>query len=202
MQTVQLIDYPDIAEAVWTKLAHAANDASCSMRLMAVATVDVSGNPCNRTLVLRGADRDSGRIWFHTDRRSPKIQHLKARPCISALAYDEHDRVQIRLDGHVTLHKDDATAQRHWEQTSMVVRFAYGVSPGPGATLNSAPHPDPRLHAMRAQHARGRLTDGRQNFVVIEAQVEIIDWIQITDVGQRRAMLRAETGWTPQPLVP
>ena len=165
---------------------------------MAVATIGSEGNPCNRMLVLRGAARDTSRIWFHTDRRSPKIHHLQARPYVSALAYDDHDRVQIRVNGRVTLHKDDAVAQRHWEQTSMVVRFAYGMSPAPGAAANGAVRPaDPRLLSMHQQHAQGRLSAGRQNFVVIEVEVETIDWLQIADSGQRRALLRMESHMAP-----
>ncbi len=203
VQHSQVIDYPDIADAVWTKLAHAANDAASTMRLMAVATVGPGDNPCNRMMVLRGANREAGHIWFHTDRRSPKIHHFKARPYVSALAYDHNDRVQVRIDGRITLHKDDAVARQHWEQTSMVVRFAYGMSPAPGAAVNSVQRQaDPRLLAVRQQHTTGRLAESYQNFVVIEVGVEASDWLQVAETDQRRALLRAESAWTPEPFVP
>lgn len=199
MVTVELIDYHMMPDVAWTKLSHAANDPSQSLRLMTVATVDNQGKPSNRTLVLRGADRASGLIWFHTDRRSPKIQHLKAQPHVSALAYDQNDCVQIRLDGPATLHQNDALAQRHWEQASLAVRYAYALPQGPGKPVQ---HADPKFQSMHSAQQHGHVEEGRQNFVVIQVQVEMIDWLQVASTGQRRALLRVDTGWKAQPLTP
>lgn len=85
----------------------------------------------------------------------------------------------------------------------MVVRFAYGMYPAPGATVNGVQRQaDPRLFALRQQHTKGRLAKSNRNFVVIEVDVEAIDWLQVAEAGQRRALLRAESAWTPEPLVP
>jgi len=169
------------------------------LRPMAVATVTSDGKPSNRTLVLRGADRSSGLVWFHTDRRSPKMRHLEARPYVSALGYDAHDQVQIRLDGEVTLHYDDRLTNHHWEQVSMAVRYAYGLPHGPGEPLQQ---PDPRFQVMHRQQELGEVHRARENFVVIQVRVDTIDWLQVGSTGQIRAVLRAATGWKAEPLVP
>jgi len=199
MQFGELIAYDTILDAAWTKLSRAANDPAHMLRLMAVATVAPDGKPSNRTLVLRGADRASGIVWFHTDRRSPKVLHLMQRPCISALGYDGHDQVQIRLDGPVTLHQDDALAEHQWQQVSMALRFAYAFPHAPGRLLKQ---PDPRLQKMQVEHDAGESERGRENFVVIQVRVEVIDWLQISHTRQRRAILRAGKGWKSEPLVP
>jgi pyridoxamine 5'-phosphate oxidase len=207
-----LIAYDLMPAITWNKLAQAANDTQHALRLMAVATVDAHGKPSNRLLVLRGADLESGRIWFHTDRRSPKIRHLKAWPYVSVLAYDSQDCIQIRLDGRATLHFDDSLAQDHWEQISLAVQYAYALPHGPSEPIDgeafrhepdqSLRHADPRLHSMHLAHREGHLQRGRQNFVVIQVQVETIDWLQVTSTGQRRAIMRADAGWAAQPLTP
>lgn len=199
MKTDELIKYDAIPNTVWAKLSRVADDPALRLRLMAVATVTPDGRPSNRTLVLRGADKPSGLVWFHTDRRSPKMHHLRARPYISALGYDEHDHVQIRVDGEVTLHENDALAERHWEQVSAAVRHAYGLPHAPGEPIQQR---DPRLQAMRQHQKLGSADHGRHNFVVMQVRVEVIDWLQIGSLGQVRAILRAATGWSAEPLVP
>jgi pyridoxamine 5'-phosphate oxidase len=199
MRTDELITYDAIPDAVWEKLLRAADDPVQSLRLMAVATVTLEGKPSNRTLVLRGVDRSLGVVWFHTDRRSPKMRHLKERPYLSALGYEEDDRVQIRLDGEATLHENDALAEQHWEQASMAVRRAYGLAHGPGEALEL---PDPRFQVMHSQQKSGHSDRGRHNFVVIQMRVEVIDWLQVGSTGQIRAILRADKNWKAEPVVP
>jgi len=199
MENVDLMKYDAIPDAVWTKLSRAADDPALQLRLMAVATVTPDGKPSNRTLVLRGADKPSGLVWFHTDRRSPKMHHLRERPQISALGYDQHDHVQIRLDGEVTLHETDALADSHWEQVSMAVRHAYSSQFAPGEPIQQ---PDPRLQVMRQQQKLGPADHGRHNFVVMQVRVEVIDWLQVGSMSQVRAILRAAKDWKAEPLVP
>ena len=199
MESLAIIGYDAMPAEVWTRLSVAADDPAQRLRLMAVATVTPEGRPSTRTLVLRGADRTSGLVWFHTDRRSPKLRHLEARPYVSALGYDEHDVVQVRLDGAVSLHLDDRLADHHWEQVGMAVRYAYGLPHGPGEPLRQ---PDPRFQVIRRQQKLGELHHGRENFVVIQVRVETIDWLQVGPTGQVRAVLHAATGWKAEPLVP
>jgi general stress protein 26 len=212
-----LIDYDRVAELVWIRLAKAAADPADEMRLTAVATVSPDHRPCNRLLLLRGVDRVQGLLWFHTDRRSPKMHHLRTSPLVSILTYDRDLQAQIRLDGRVSVHQHDDLATRHWEQTSMAVRYAYASATGPGAALpadmplldDTGPDPqprrptaDPRTMTMRLQHRHGNLSAGLQNFAVLQVHVHVIDWLQICESGQRRAMLRSDGNWLATALSP
>lgn len=82
----QIVQYSELPDAAWAKLEQAANDPTQMLRLMAVATVTSDGKPSNRMLVLRGADHQTGMVWFHTDKRSPKMSHLSRVPYVSAMA--------------------------------------------------------------------------------------------------------------------
>lgn len=99
----------------------------------------------------------------------------------------------------MTLHHDDELARRHWEQASLVVRHAYGLPIGPGQPL--AQH-DPRAQAMRTQHAQGEDDRARENFVVIQVEVDSLDWLQIGEAGQLRALMSRDQHWQPKPLAP
>ena len=169
------------------------------MRLMTLATVNAGGEPDARILVLRGASRDLGRLWFHTDRRSRKVGQLKDTPLACAIAYDGRDGVQLRVWGGVSLHADDEIAERHWEQTDFAVRHQYGMTDVPGEPL---PHPDPRSENHRRDIAIGDEALGRANFMVLQLAAERIEWFQTTALGDRRAMMRAAGEWMVVPLVP
>ena len=194
-----LIAYDALPDEAWTRLAQAADDPTHPMRLFLLATVASDGSPDARLMVLRGADRRLGRIWFYSDRRSEKVDHLRQRPTICAVAFDRQDGVQLRLRGTATIHESDALADRHWSQTSTVIRALYASPDPPGRPLRQ---PDPRLMTIKQALDAGAEANARQNFTVIEAFVETIEWLQLTDDDQRRAIMHAATAWGVQPLAP
>jgi pyridoxamine 5'-phosphate oxidase len=51
---------------------------------MVVSTVDATGAPTSRTVLLRGVD-DDGALWFFTNRESRKGRALAANPAVSIL---------------------------------------------------------------------------------------------------------------------
>jgi general stress protein 26 len=192
MITTQLIDIPEIAGEVRDRLLAAADDRGHPMRLFTVATVDDRGRPDARLLVLRGASPDHRRLWFHTDRRSPKVEQLRHCPVICAIAYDGQDGVQLRVRGTGTLHENDDLARRHWEQIDIATRCAYAVSSAPGEHLV---HPDPRMEAHRRELGTPDELVGKANFLVIELVVDEIEWFQASLLGDRRAVMRFEHEW-------
>ena len=168
-----LIAYEALPDEAWTRLAQAADDPTHPMRLFLLATIAPDGSPDARLMVLRGADRRLGKIWFYTDRRSEKVGQLHKHPALCAVAYDRRDSVQLR-------------------QTSTVVRALYAAPDPPGRPLRQ---PDPRLMTIKQAFDAGAEVNARQNFTVIEAFVETIEWLQLTDDDQRRAIMHAATAW-------
>jgi pyridoxamine 5'-phosphate oxidase len=198
MTALALIPPERVLDETWKRLSAGAGDRAHPMRLVTLATATVSGRPSARMMVIRGADRSSRRIWFHTDRRSSKIEDLSAMPHACLVAYDGRDGVEIRLEGAVSLHSGDQAAAHHWEQTSLALQYLDSSPDPPGMQVQQ----DPRLpHTLQAI-TEGMAAQARRNFVVIELEVELIDWFQTLQVGQNRVMLHVMSGWRPEVICP
>ena len=195
----RMIDYEKLAEESWSRLWAGSDDPAHPMRLVVLATVDADGAPDARTMVLRGADRRLGKIWFYTDRRSEKIDHLRASGAVCVVAYDPADRIQLRLRGTATLYLTGTQADLHWRHVSLALKALFASSDPPGRPMLQ---PDPRLAGIQQSLDAVGEAGARANFAVIEVRVKAIEWLQVRDNEQRRAVLHAATGWAAQPLVP
>ena len=58
-----------------------------------VLSTSSSNGPDSRTVILRALDEDKPAIWFHSDKRSKKILHLKKDKKVSALFYDKYRKI-------------------------------------------------------------------------------------------------------------
>ncbi len=192
-----LIPFKDIADSAWRALQRGADEPTHAMHLLTLATVAEDGRPSARLMVNRGADRESGRLWFHSDSLTPKIGELRAMPYACATAWDRTLGVQLRVSGSVVLHQRSAVSSRHWEQMSRAAQWLY-ATPGGQAEASGEP-PDPRLPRDKHQLPRKLTAHERDRFVVIELDVATIDWLQATRTEQRHAMMRAEEHWVAMP---
>jgi general stress protein 26 len=192
-----LIAYDALADEAWARLEQAGDDPNHPMRLLVMATVGATGSPEARLMVLRGANRRLGKLWFYTDGRSKKVEHLRQRPQITAVTWDAAMGVQLRLRGAATTDVSGALADQHWSQASMALRALYASPQAPGSPLHP---PDPRLAGMKRSMDAGDEATARSNFAVIEITLESIEWLQIVDEEQRRAIMLATEGWAVQPI--
>lgn len=181
----------DIPEVLWSSLARGADDPSHPMHLLTLATVTVDRRPSARLMVNRGADRATGRLWFHTDVSSPKVADLRAGPWANVVAWDPRLVAQVRLSGPTVLHEADAVAEAHWAQWSRQAMWVYEHVDQAPAT----PTPDLRLPADQEQLAHRMTKKSRAQFVVIELQVETADWLQVVGPRQYRAVLHRADHW-------
>lgn len=194
-----LIDYERVTDEAWTRLAQACDDPMRPMRNVVLATVDDRNAPDARLMVLRGADRDHGHLWFYTDIRSPKVEQLRARPATSVILWDPAARVQLRITGTAEIKTNGDRADDHWRQATMGQQVLLASPDDPGRPLTQ---PDPRLIGMKRALDAGEERTARSRFAVIEITIGSVEWLQISDDGQRRAILHAANGWAAQPLAP
>ena len=117
----------DLVEPPVERAEAAADDAAHPMRLVVLATTTADGGPDARIMVLRGADPRRGKLWFHTDRRSNKVEQLRRSSTLCGVAYDVRDGIQLRLRGDATIHEASPLADRHWSQTSNMLRALYAL---------------------------------------------------------------------------
>jgi general stress protein 26 len=193
-----LIPIENIADAAWRTLQRGADEPNHAMHLLTLATVAPDGRPSARLMVNRGCDRETGRLWFHTDNPTPKIGEMRSHPFACALGWDQATGVQLRMFGGVALHQHDAVSNRHWEQMSNAAQWLYST-PSDQAS-NAGEPPDLRLPRDRRQLPHKLTARERERFVVIELRVETIDWMQATQTSQCHAVLRADKRWFAEPV--
>lgn len=192
----RLIEHDDMGETAWGRLLRGAGDPESPLHLLTLATVTLEGQPSARLMVNRGADRRSGVLWFHSGRRSPKVAQVRANPWACVVAFDPFDGVELRLNGAVTVHDHGPLADRHWEQMTETAREFYLYHDDRGhATAGT----DPRLPFDPEGLAAALTERARANFAVLELAVETIDWYQVLDGRQRRALLRGVSAWRAEP---
>lgn len=93
-------------------LKRATDSGRRNMNAMTLATVNASGRPSTRTVLLKGFDAKG--LRFFTDSRSRKGRDLGEAPHASACFYWEPIEVQARVDGEVTA-LDAATVAEDFE---------------------------------------------------------------------------------------
>ena len=146
--------------------------------------------PNVRTVILRGADAATRRIWCHTDTRSPKFAELTADPRVAWTLYDEGARLQFRAWGRAVLHHDDAVADQRWAATVLNSRRVYQVTAAPGTVS-----PVPTAGAPPELDDDSRWTidfseRGRAHFAAVETVVTRLEALYLHHAGHRRASFR------------
>ncbi len=196
---MQLISYESIADQAWKRLVQAGDDPSHPMRIVVLATLGDGGSPEARLMVLRGASRRLGRLWFYTDLRSPKVGQLRTCPTVCMVAWDNACGVEMRIRGTATVDSSSALTDDHWRQASLGLQALLRSPEEPGRPLKL---PDPRLMGMKTAMDADDEATARRNFAVIEIDITGIEWLQVCPDDQRRAIMHSATDWHPLALAP
>ena len=178
---VEAAVWDELERAVQGKARDGARSAPHGWRTPVLATVDGDAADA-RTVVLRSADRAERRLTIFTDRRAAKVAQLMSRPHATFVMWSAALAWQLRCRAVLTVRaSDDAANAALWAriQRSPAARdYLSELSPGT-ALGGDAPG------AEESGHATG---DGRENFVVIDARVQSIDWLELHPSGHRRAV--------------
>ncbi|UQA58501.1 pyridoxamine 5'-phosphate oxidase family protein [Polyangium aurulentum] len=112
--------------------------ATPEVRYAQLATVDASGAPRCRTIVVRAVVPEHGAIVFSTDARSPKTGEILAEPRAELCWYFAETREQLRIAGEVVLARADApgpswlSREALWSALSAASRASFAW-PAPGS---------------------------------------------------------------------
>jgi hypothetical protein len=195
-----LIAYDALAEESWSRLQHSGDDPNHPMRLLVLATVCTAGAPEARLMVLRGADRRLGKLWFYSDRRSEKIEQLRRQPQVTAVTYDP---ASGRRSPRSPMTRPAACSCDCGERPASTNRERWRTSTGARLGWPSGRSmPRRTLRGGPCGIDAGGEATARGNFAVIEITVDSIEWLQIADGEQRRAIMFAATNWAVQALAP
>lgn len=178
------MDLKQIDASAWTTLSAAAGDPQAEFHYLTLCTVDAASRPQARTVVLRQINSILRTLTFHTDLRSPKWQEMSANPQVTVLGYALQTRLQLRLQGEVSLYAEESDiAHAAWSRLPMRSRRTYTGGP-PGEVSESdeqAPVPPADDEA------------GRQHFGVVLMRVSTLDWYQLHRENNQRALLAYAT---------
>jgi hypothetical protein len=175
--------YDDLAGSLaeaWALLVRGAADRRHPFHTPQVATIGEDGAPSVRTVVLRAVAPARRTLRFHTDARSRKARELAAEPRIALHAYHPGAKIQLRLSGVATLHRDDSVADESWRATRPFSRACYRLAAAPGMTAE-----DP--YAALAEAGEGPEA-GREAFVAVTVSVARMEFLFLAASGHRRAL--------------
>ncbi|MEM6887073.1 MAG: pyridoxamine 5'-phosphate oxidase family protein [Pseudomonadota bacterium] len=171
-------------DRVWRDLESATGgDIPCDWRRLNLATVDRSGAPQSRLVILRKVDRTLFRLRFHTDVRGAKWDQIAYCPAVCLLGYSAQSHEQIRFSGNAQRFGPGAKGQQEaWAGLSDWQRAAFCGGP-PGRTISQPTTTAPRATAP----SRAETEPGQRHFGVIDVHVSKLDWYQHPRGDLRRA---------------
>ncbi|MEQ9408873.1 MAG: pyridoxamine 5'-phosphate oxidase family protein [Fuerstiella sp.] len=175
----------EVEAECWRRLQLSVADRDSGWRLPVLATVDARGLR-QRTVVLRGVNADDRIIRAHTDIRSDKIASLRSHPNASWLFYDHRWKSQLQLTGHITIHTDDPVADRLWDEESEQSLRGF-LAPLPPGTRCDGPTVNLPEELRNRSPERDELAVGRQNFAVLQCNVQSAEWVLLRSDGNLRA---------------
>jgi hypothetical protein len=184
-------DLDVVLAATWQALADATTRRT-PYTLAALASVDGTGAPSVRSVILRDCDPGAGTVAFATDTRSAKVVQIEGEPRVALTVWDDGTGVQVRLTGHAVVAGADER-RRRWGALGPRTRRGYGSPSVPGTPLGpgDAPaEPDDEDAWL-------------DRFAWVAVRVDRVDRLDISAYPHDRAVfVRAATGWSGARVVP
>ncbi len=147
--------------------------------------------PSQRYVVLRKIDEEDQLVFF-TDGRSSKAFELAKNPNASALFYHPGQRLQVRVEGEVRLHRQDEVSQHYWPMVKGETWKAYGSELAPGTGIKEPEDAYQWSESLAKTH-----------FVVMKLAATAIEMLQLDGLTHKRASFKkTNEGWVGQWLVP
>jgi hypothetical protein len=154
-----------------------------------VLSTSAEDGPRSRAVILRQVSRAERLLVCHTDARASKAGEISACPDVSWLFYHPKRKVQLRITGQATLHRDDQFADEQWAKTRLTSRINYCSIEPPGTIVEkpSTGLPDFLRNKVPTLLESER---GRKNFLAIACRIDSIDWLVLRLAGNRRARFK------------
>lgn len=159
-------------------LNNAVENAKTLFHTLAVSSID-NNQIATRVMVLREFNLKERYIRFHTDYRAAKIDHYSENNSASVLGYDPNLKIQIKLQGSISVHYNDHVTQAAWEGSTTRSKKCYSVKGG--STLKIS---DPKEYDLKD----GNIEDGYINFAVLKFSFDSLEFLHLKSSGHRRAL--------------
>ena len=173
-------------------LNNAVENAKTLFHTLAVSSID-NNQIATRVMVLREFNLKERYIRFHTDYRAAKIDHYSENNSASVLGYDPNLKIQIKLQGSISVHYNDYLTQAAWEGSTTRSKKCYSVKGG--STLEIS---DPKEYDLKD----GNIEDGYMNFAVLKFSFNNLEFLHLKSSGHRRALHSWNESFASTWLVP
>lgn len=118
----------------WQEISDFQTSRNGTPGLISLASVNPSGEPECRTVVLRSANRERGVVDTFSDNLACKTAEIRQNPNVTALIWQPTTGLQIRLRGHAEVF-DGQDIRALWGDMPARGRKNYGVTPAPGSEI-------------------------------------------------------------------
>jgi pyridoxamine 5'-phosphate oxidase len=187
---------------IWMRLVRGGADRRSPFHTPVVASLDASGLPQQRVMVLRKCVEADATMRFHTDLRSTKVSEIGTSARVSVLGYDAAAKIQIRASGRATVSDAGECADAAWSASSPSSRRCYLTRYAPGSITDKPISGLPPSLESRVPE-RSETESGRANFAVLMITLDTLEWLYLAHDGHVRARFMQEEGvWKGQWLIP
>ena len=193
------ISHGEILKKVWNHIDLGTIDSKHPFHTPVFGTIDDSGLPSLRVVVLRRFWRKPASLAFHTHQGSPKVEQVKSNPNVSWLFYHAKEKLQVRIKGLAEVRTEDDLTQEQWDATGVFGRRCY-IGKAPTQVSKKPTHGMPEDIA-RQNPNKEESEVGRTNFAVIHSTINSIDCLELDVHGNRRSLFvwnedgELETKW-------
>ena len=189
------MDFDKILETEFKEIRKAIKFAKHEYHTFTFATID-SNTPQLRTVVLRSFDSDKNEIYFHTDKRSPKLSQIKMNSDVSALFYDKVRKIQLRIIGKATTTKKCAKLEKIWSSMKPDSKLCYMGPFSPTKNLDSF---QPNLPEHDAHNISTKSDEfGFSNFCRVSIKMRSFEWLKLNYKGHQRILFYLTPETRPQ----
>ena len=174
-------EYHEISQTLQSAdliLSNAVDNAKTLFHTLAVSSID-NNQVATRIMVLREFNLKERFLRFHTDSRAAKIDHYKKNNSASVLGYDPKLKIQIKLQGTISVHYHDYITQAAWEGSTTRSKKCYSVKGG--STLKIS---NPKEYDLKD----GNIEDGYINFAVLIFSFTSLEFLHLKSSGHRRVI--------------
>jgi pyridoxamine 5'-phosphate oxidase len=176
-----------IQAEVWRQLDAAIDDNAHPWRTPVLATIN--GHLADaRTVVLREVQAREQRFLIYTDERASKVSQLLSHPIGTLVMWSQPLGWQLRCRVHLAIEMSGLAASSRWARIKLSPAAQDYLSPLPPGSVIGEPDVAP-THAPVA----------RDYFSIITAQVLSLDWLELHELGHRRARFDGGKGVWLQP---
>lgn len=190
-----------VFKTAWNLLYRAAISRNDAMRTPVLATV-AEGYPHQRTIVLRRVDPQEQQLYFFSDARAPKIDHLQQNTNCNVLFWDPRKKVQIEIQAKGQVLQQTSITQQFWKKINIGGRTSYAALQAPGTAIEKE-----QAYLPKDWGSNMDIQDSEfafKHFAVLELVAHQLDILHLHPAGHQRCLFIKgnDKVWEKQWIVP